>query len=384
MIRGSLQERNGIYHVYYRLNGKQKSKSLGISVKGNHKREAERAKDEFLRSLEENPHMLDKVSFVDYIKAWLISVENTVDTKTYDSYKQYANGHIIPYFMDKNLMLQDITIKDIEKYYNYKSISGRLDGKQGGLSLRSIKLHGVVLNLIFKRASYEGIIKDNPCTYAKYPVSNITVKKTETSFYTVNQCEQLLNIVKGTPLYNMVFITFMYGLRRSEMLGLKWDAIDFGNETISIQHTVVLSDTVLKKDKTKNTSSKRKYPLLPEVKMLLDEMLDEQENNRKLFGNCYTESGYIFVKQDGKPYYPSYPSHELRKVLNRKNLPYIRWHDLRHSTASMLIEKGWHMKDISNWLGHADIGTTMNIYGHISMEHKRQLGNSLSGLISVC
>ncbi len=118
--------------------------------------------------------------------------------------------------------------------------------------------------------------------------------------------------------------------------------------------------------------------------MLLDEMLDEQERNRKLFRNCYIESGYIFVKQDGKPYYPSYPTHELSKIITKNNLPHIRWHDLRHSTASMLIEKGWHMKDISNWLGHADIGTTMNIYGHISMEHKRQLGNSLSGLISVC
>ncbi len=382
-MRGSLQERNGIYHVYYRLNGKQKSKSLGISVKGNHKREAERAKDEFLRSLEENPHMLDKVNFVDYIKSWLDNVKNSIDIITYEGYHQYATKHIIPFFSQYNLKLQDVKIKDIESYYNYKATKGRLDGKKGGLSLRTIKLHSVVLNLVFKQGIYEGLIKDNPCEYAKYPTEKITATKAEASFYTVSQCEELLSITKGTPLYNMIYITFMYGLRRSEMLGLKWNAIDFENETISIQHTVVLNDSVARKDKTKNTSSKRKYPLLPEVKMMLYEMLDEQKGNRSLFGNCYTESGYIFVKQDGKPYYPSYPTHELSKIITKNNLPHIRWHDLRHSTASMLIEKGWHMKDISEWLGHSNIGTTMNIYGHISLEHKRQLGNSLSGLISV-
>ena len=78
---------------------------------------------------------------------------------------------------------------------------------------------------------------------------------------------------------------------------------------------------------------------------------------------------------------PRYPTHELHKVLKKYNLPHIRWHDLRHSCASMLIEKGWHMKDISEWLGHSDITTTMNIYGHISMEHKKELGYSLEGLL---
>lgn len=129
-------------------------------------------------------------------------------------------------------------------------------------------------------------------------------------------------------------------------------------------------------------TSRRTYPLLNDIKKLLLEIKEKQEEYRKLYGNCYIDSQYVFTNADGHPYYPSYPYHMLQKYLKRNNLPYIRWHDLRHSCASMLILKGWQMKDISEWLGHSDIGTTMNIYGHISMEHKRELGNTLNGLFT--
>ena len=121
--------------------------------------------------------------------------------------------------------------------------------------------------------------------------------------------------------------------------------------------------------------------MLPDIEKLLLSMKEEKENNKKIFGNCYIDNEYVFVKADGSAYYPSYPSHELAKIIKNNNLPYIRWHDLRHSTASMLIEKGWHMKDISDWLGHNDIGTTMNIYGHTNVQHKRDISQSLSTIL---
>lgn len=164
-------------------------------------------------------------------------------------------------------------------------------------------------------------------------------------------------------------------------MGLKWEAVDFVNRTITIQHTVVVQSTVIAKDKTKNRTSRRTYPLLDDVRNILMNIKKRQNEYEKLFGNCYAESGYIFTKEDGTPFYPSYPSHQLQKCLKKYNLPHIRWHDLRHTTASMLILKGWQMKEISEWLGHSDIGTTMNIYGHIDMEHKRELGDTLNGLL---
>ncbi len=379
-MRGSLQTKGKLYYGVISIKGKKKWINLHIPADKGNKRKAEQALTRLVGEYFDNPDIFNKNDFVDIINKWLKYSSNHVDEVTYLGYEQYVIKHIIPYFEPLKLKLQDITLKDIEEYFNYKSVAGRLDGKEGGLSLRTIKLHGVVLSQIFEYALYSGLIKDNPCKYAKYPKAKSTT--TVSSFYSTEQCLKLLKVTENTMLYNMIYITFLYGLRRSELLGLKWNAVDFTNDTLTIKHTVVLQNKVVRKDKTKNRTSNRVYPLLPEVRNILECLKKKQEENRKTLGNYYEENGYIFVKKDGKQYYPSYPTHELSKVINRNKLEHIRWHDLRHSTASLLIEKGWQMKEISEWLGHADIGTTMNIYGHLRMEHKREIAKGLNGVLS--
>ncbi len=379
MTKGSLQIKSNKYYAVFRVNGKVKWHSLGIEAKRGNKRKAEQAMAELALQYNENPQEFNKTIFADYIELWLDSVKPHIDIITYEGYEQYARKHIIPYFSAKKLFLQDVKIQDIEKYYNYKSTGGRLDKKPGGLSSRTIKLHGIVLGLVFKKAIHDGILKSNPCEYAKIPKTTKT--QPVAKFYTVEECKKLLDITNGTPLHDMIYITTIYGLRRSEMMGLKWDAVDFVNDTLTIRHTVVMQNKIVAKDSTKNKTSMRTYPLLNDVKTILMKMQSEQNKNRKLFGNCYHETGYIFVKGDGTQFYPSYPTHELQKCIKKNELPHIRWHDLRHSCASLLILKGWQMKEISEWLGHADIGTTMNIYGHLNLEHKRKLGDTLNGLL---
>lgn len=380
MVKGSLQIKSNKYYAVFRVNGKLKWLNLNIEAKRGNKRKAEEAMAKVLLSYNENPQMFDEIEFVEYIKIWLKETESQMDAITFGGYKQYALKHIIPYFNDKKLCLKDVSVRDIEGYYNYKSKAGRIDGKKGGLSFRSIKLHSVVISLVLKKAIREGLLKSNPCEYARIP--NANKAQSSAKFYTVEQCKKLLEITEGSPLYNMIYITTIYGLRRSELLGLKWSAIDFVKNTIIINHTVVLQGKVVAKNKTKNKTSRRIYPLLDDVKAILIAIKENQEKNRKLFGNCYTENDYIFTKVDGTPYYPSYPSKTLHKILKNNNLEMIRWHDLRHTTASMLMLKGWQMKEISEWLGHSDIGTTMNIYAHINMEHKKALGNTLNGLFT--
>ena len=226
----------------------------------------------------------------------------------------------------------------------------------------------------------EGIINNNPCEYAKLPKE--TNHNTVAKFYTAEQCKKLLEVTKGSVLHDMIYLTIIYGLRRSELMGLKWDAVDFDNNTITIKHTVVLQNQIVAKDKTKNKSSNRVYPLLDDIKEILLKIKDKQQKDKKFFGKAYKKNDYIFKDVRGNQYYPSYPTHSLRKILKKNELPHIRWHDLRHSCASMLILKSWQMKEISDWLGHADIGTTMNIYGHLDIVHKRDLGNSLNGMFN--
>ena len=378
-MTGSLQIKSGKYYAVFHSDGKTKWHNLKIEAKRGNKRKAEQAMAEIARTYADSPAEYDKIEFSEFINKWLEEVKYQVDIITYRGYTQYTKKHIIPYFKKKKLALQDVKIKDIENYYYHKATSGRLDGKPGGLSKSTLKHHSVILSLVFKKAMHDELISNNPCQYAKIP--KLAKTQSVAKFYTAEECSKLLELAEGTPLYDMVYITAIYGLRRSELLGIKWDAVDFKNKTLTIKHTVVLNtDIVACKDSTKNKTSMRTYPLLDDIEEILLRIKKQQDEYRKLFGNCYQESGYVFTKEDGSMRHPSYPSQMLTKTLKKNNMPHLRWHDLRHSCASILVLKGWQMKEISEWLGHADIGTTMNIYGHLNLDHKRKLGSTLNGL----
>lgn len=301
------------------------------------KRKAEEAMTKLIAEYTENPEQFNKIEFVDYIRKWLKDKAKQVETVTIEGYEGYIKSHIIPYFEPLHLKLYNVSIKDIEGYYNCKAHSGQLDGKPGGLSIASIRRHKTILNQIFQDALHNGLIKSNPCEYAKMPKIDKPSPKVGT-IYTPEQCKKLLELTKGTILHDMIYITFIYGLRRSEMLGLKWDAIDFDNNTINICHTVVVQKTVTFKDRTKNKTSNRTYPLLAEIRDLLLERKRKQDEYKKIFGNCYIDTGYVFTKEDGNIYFPSYPSHCLDKTLKRYNLPHIRWHDLRHPYVKLKLK----------------------------------------------
>lgn len=165
-----------------------------------------------ISAIDDNPHTFDKIDLAEYMKIWLKDVKKHIDIVTYEGYKQYTEKHIIPYFEKHKRTLQEMRAADIEAYYDYKSKGGRLDGKEGGLSKKTIRSHSIPISLAFKQAMHDGIINRNPCEYARLPKME-TVRK-EITFYTVDDIKKLFDIIKGTVLYDMVYITFVYGLRR--------------------------------------------------------------------------------------------------------------------------------------------------------------------------
>ncbi len=380
-MKGSLQTKSGKYYAVFRINGKQKWINLHIEDKRGNKRKAEKAIQELLVKYEENPTIFEKTDFCEYIYRWLENSKSHIDLVTYMGYKQYIDNHIIPYFKKKKLKLQDIRMSHIEEYYNTKAESGRLDGHDGGLSLRTIQLHATVLSLVFKYAIREGLVKNNPVELAQLP--NIQRSTSKDNFYTVDECKKLLEVSKGTPLHDIIVVTLYYGLRRSEVMGLRWIDVDFEKNTLTIQHTRVVNGVVVVKDKTKTQSSNRIYPLIDEVKEIFLKLKTEQEMQKQLLLNQYTDSGYIFVNEFGVPYHPGYPSQKLYKLLKKHpEMKHITYHGLRHSAASMLLARNWNMKVISEWLGHSNIGITMNLYTHIDMESKRERAKELNGILT--
>ena len=196
--------------------------------------------------------------------------------------------------------------------------------------------------------------------------------------------ETLFEKMRNERLSLFIRITAYYGLRRSEALGLQWNSIDFEKNLVHIRHTVVKVDKVVEKDKTKTASSYRSFPLIPEIREELLKEKARQSENRKLFKKEYFDSQYIFVWDNGKPFSPDYVSHAFKKILKKYDMPDIRFHDLRHSCASILLSKGFTLKDVQEWLGHADIEITANVYGHLDMSRKNAIADGIFSAISKC
>lgn len=184
-------------------------------------------------------------------------------------------------------------------------------------------------------------------------------------------------------MFPLIYFTVLFGLRRSEVLGLKWDSVDFERKLITIKHTVVRYSEIIEKDKTKTEASYRSYPLTDDIVLLLNQLREKENINRKLFGREYIENNYIFKWDNGETYKPDYISRKFGKLLKSNNLRKIRFHDLRHSCASLLVANGFQLKDIQEWLGHADIQTTANIYAHLDTERKNKIANSMSSAFNL-
>ena len=173
------------------------------------------------------------------------------------------------------------------------------------------------------------------------------------------------------------------GLRRSEVLDLKWSAGDFDNGKVNINHTVVKNLSVEYKNKTKTDSSKRTLDLLDDVKNKLLELKGQQAENQKIFGNEYHKSDYIFKYADGSLLRPDCVTRSFQRVLKKHGLKNMRFHDLRHSTASIMYENGSYIKQIQYWPGHSDIKTTLQIYTHISKLREKATATNLNGIFKL-
>lgn len=376
-MTGSLTVKRGKYYAVINLNenGKRKQKWIcsGLSEKGN-KRKAEQFLRETLAEYERMEGIIKTdILFSDYVRIWLQHIARKVDTVTMQGYQLLADGHILPYFDEVKIPLADLDYKAIQRYIDTKAQNGRLDGK-GGLSPRSLKLHKNIINQALNLALQNNLILANPCQFVVLPQA----VRYESTFYNDKQLKALFAALHDDPLLPLVKITALYGLRRSELLGLQWDSIDFDAKTMTIRHTVSKVTEVVAKDKTKNASSRRTFPLTDEALEIFKAAKCQEQQNRLAFGREYQENNYVFKWPDGHTYSPDYVTHRFGDLLKKHNLPHIRFHDLRHSCASMLIAMNWSLKDVQEWLGHSDIQMTANIYSHLDIARKNNIANSLA------
>lgn len=378
-MNASLHKKGSIYYAVISLpagNGKFKTK--WISTKCKKKNAAKEALRNILTKLE-NGDILEKsdVYFIDFMEEWLNNViALTVEATTHEGYRINYKNHIHPYFEPLKLRVQDIRLKHLQQFVNDKHTSGKLDGS-GGLSAQSIKKFMANISKALDYAVKSGLIQQNPSHYVDFP------KPTDFtgSFYTMDELEALLQAVKGTQIETAIILAVHYGLRRGEIMGLRWKDIDFRQDTLSICNTRVRVQNEHNK-KPKSKSSLRTFPLLPSVKVHLQEMKDKHREYRAIFGKDYIKSDYICVWPNGKLMDVGYLNGALSKLLKAHGLRHIRLHDLRHSTATYLNKLGFSAKEIQIWLGHANVSTTLNIYTHIDTQMKENIALKIDGLFN--
>lgn len=179
-----------------------------------------------------------------------------------------------------------------------------------------------------------------------------------------------------------VVLALRFGLRRSEVLGLKWSAIDFERGTIEICHTVVKNLTTECKDSTKTESSRRKFTMTEDIRDMLLKRKAEVEQAAKDHP-AYTKSPYICTDKNGVLLRPDSLTRGFQRVLHKNGLQHMRFHDLRHSTASILYDSGMQPKEVQEYLGHSDIETTLNIYTHLGRGRKSIVSERMAALVRI-
>ena len=257
--------KNGEYY-YLRLNtyneaGERKPKwiATGLPVKGN-KKKAEQLLREAIREYEQREAAFKgsgDMRFSDWTRYWLGEAEKRVDPITHQGYAVIVRNHILPYFDEKGTRLVDVDRPLLQAYVDQKAEHGRVDGK-GGLAPKSIRHLRNVLHLALKHAMESGLIQGNPSEGLRLPKR----QRYEYTFYNQQQLEEMFEAFRDESLYPLIRLAAVYGLRRSELLGLQWDSIDFAANTLTVKHTVVKMEEIVRKDCTKSQASYRTFGYL--------------------------------------------------------------------------------------------------------------------------
>jgi integrase len=375
MTTGSLQIKSGTYYAVIRVpdeNGNEKQKwiSTGIKSTANSKRQANQKFREIISSYDQSKTTYSKeILFVDWLHTWLEQKQNELRANTYECYILYLNVHILPFFKPLKLTLNTLTPQHIQNYYNKK--------RKENQSANSIRKHNAVIRGALNEALKKNLIPYNQADRATLPRKERFIGKA----YTVEQANSLLNVIDKDPMKSAIILSLFYGLRRSEVLGLRWKDIDFNANTITIRNTVVKVLTIIEHEKTKSRASNRTLYIIPETRDYLIELKQRQAENRLLLGDSYHDSDRICVWDDGRPLSTDYISHRFAKILKKHGLPPLRYHELRHTAGSLLLEQGLSAKQIQEYLGHEKISTTLDIYGHLSVEGKQAASKTIGSLL---
>ena len=332
MVAGRLQEKNGFYYIalsYTDSAGKRRQPWIGtgLPVKGNKKRAEKMLADtrkDFTIPKGQVSELSPDMAFSDYMRYWLKMMRTAVTETTYSSYCFNVEKHIIPYFEPLGVTLAGLQPRQIQSFYLHEAET---------LKNTSILRFHANLHKALKYAVRIDLIASNPVDKVDRPKPQAFMA----SYYSAEEMEKLFEAAQGHKLELIIQLAAFYGLRRAEVMGLRWEAIDFEAKTLTIRHIVTSTRIDGKKilveaDRAKTKSSLRTLPLVDPIAERLKAVKEQQEYNQKICGNCYSQKylGYVFVDAMGNLIQPDSVTTGFPQLLKENGLRRIRFHDLRH------------------------------------------------------
>lgn len=379
-MTASIQKKGNSYYIVvsgFVVNGKSVNKwvSTGYKVSNTPYKTVEKKRREVLeqyKSLEELENF-EHILFSDYLKSWLEDIKYSIAENTYESYKITIHKVICPYFESKKILLHELKPKHIQSFYNYKM-------EHEGVSANTIHHYQANIHKALEHAVKNEQIPKNPS-------DNVILPKKEkhmADYYSEEEIKQLLNAAKGDKLESVVMIAVYLGMRRGEIIGLKWDCVDFARKAITVKGTMIKADGLKYSPTTKHSASLRTLPMTDELASYLFNLKERQEQNRKRLGKKYNSkwSEFVCVHDNGDIITLDYASRRFSDVCKKAGLRRVQFHKIRHSNISLLARSGYSMKEIQVWAGHNDYSTTANIYSHIQYTDKQKFADTISKALS--
>jgi len=344
------------------------------SVYGRTEEEAREKMENILEGIEEEKEVWENPSRMKYkqwIERWMADYKYYLKPSTRENYQYMIDGHILSTIGEKPI--KRIKTQDIQRL---------ISNKAKVLSPRTVKLIYTIINDSLKQAKYAKVINDNPAENVKLPKQ----EQKEIKYLNQDDIKKLLEEAKKSKHYTAILFALFTGIRRGELLALEWKHIDFKNNTITIEQALTKTQAnglVIDSPKTKN--SKRTITVNEGLmKELKKHSWKQKEYKDKLGDAYYKKHDLVFCKEDGTPLCPVAFSRTFKRLTERAGIEDFSFHGLRHTAATMLLEKGIDLKTVSATLGHADINITGNIYTHVTSKMQEKVAVVLGEALQEC
>ena len=349
------QRKDGRWEGLYTVNYKRKS------VYGKTQEEVRKKLNKILNDIDNNVYIEDsKITVGEWLYTWLYDYKkDTVKQKTFEGYETLIRVHLIPAF--SKIQLKRLTVDHVQKFISRKI--------KEGLSSRTIRYMNTLLHGALRQAINNGLLVRNVSEAVVLPER----QQKERKFLTADEQNKLIESLKEEEQGFILLFALSTGLRRGELLALRWSNYDTENRHISIKENLSRlkgndGKTHLTFTTPKTASSRRTIPLLPEIAKMLDVHQSTQILKRLKAGQLWENNDLIFCTDFGKPIEPRNLRRVLERACERANIQSINIHALRHAFATRALENGIPLKVVSDILGHSSISMTADIYSHVSIE----------------